>query len=196
MGVCWHDAQLCHRASDRSTSSVWSPRNVPWLELYLEGETNSDMTPCTGREMGQIKDLTRHLSMVLHKKIKDLNIKCLWEILCFWVNWENWRPIPSITPDCFGNTEAKLGQSCELYWAVLSVIVDFVYMAHKRGTHGSAGANHFLCQQLQNKWAFSQWGSWEDLEEKTRKRRNVAHWVNLICLSDSLSVHLSQQNYG
>uniref|UniRef100_A0A3B4UPR5 G-protein coupled receptors family 1 profile domain-containing protein n=1 Tax=Seriola dumerili TaxID=41447 RepID=A0A3B4UPR5_SERDU len=28
-----------------------------------------------------------------------------------------------------------------------------------QGTHGSAGANHFLCQQLQNKCASSLWGS-------------------------------------
>lgn len=35
-------------------------------------------------------------------------------------------PIPGTVPDCCGNTEAKPGQSCELCWALLSVIVDFV----------------------------------------------------------------------
>lgn len=142
-------------------------------------------------EIGQInEDLTGHLSMASNE-----NIKCLWGILCFWVNCKNWRSIPWTTPDCFGNTEAKLGQSCELYWALLSVMVDFI-CGTKRGMHGSSGANHFPCQQLKNKSATSQCSSWEDLEEKTRKGRNVASWVNLICLSDSLSMHLLQQNYG
>lgn len=78
--------------------------------------------------MGQTnEDLTGHLSVALDgKKKKHLNIKCFWGILCFWVNCKNWRLIPGTTPNCFGNTEAKLCQSCELYWALLSVIVDFV----------------------------------------------------------------------
>lgn len=66
-----------------------------------------------------------------------LNIKCLWGILRFWVNCKNWHLAPRRTVDCFENTEAKVGRSCELYRAPLSMIVES--MAHKRGTHGSAG---------------------------------------------------------
>lgn len=34
------------------------------------------------------------------------------------------------------------------------------------------------------------------LKKRREKGRNVARWGLLICLSDSLSVHMSQQNYG
>lgn len=145
--------------------------------------------------MGQSnEDLTGHVSMALNEEKKDLNINCGEFCASGLIAKNCCCPIPRTTPDCFGNTEIRLshvsstGRCCLWSWTLS--------MAHKSGTHGSAGANHFLCQQLQNKCASSLWGSWEDPEERTRKGRNVAYWVNLICLSDTLSVHLSQQNYS
>lgn len=56
--------------------------------------SNRDIKQCTEGEMGKInEDLTGHLSMTSNEKNKDFNIKCLWGILCFWVNCKNWHPV-------------------------------------------------------------------------------------------------------
>lgn len=68
-------------------------------------------------------------------------------------------------------------------------------MAHKRSTHGSAGSNHFLCHSNCSKTnVLPTSGAAKRLLKK--RKINVAYWVNLLYLSDSLSLHLSQQNCG
>lgn len=145
--------------------------NVPRLEPCLEGRLIVIWHSVLGG-LGHINgDLTGHLSMALNKK--KIRFKCLWEMLCFWVNCENWQPFPAQLPAVLETQRpnpvshvSSIGCCCLWSWTLS--------MAHERGTHGSAGANHFLCQQLLNKWASSR----GDLEEKTRIGGNVASWDN------------------
>lgn len=90
-------------------------------------QTNSDTTQCTERHVGIKDDIWPRIKVKEKKKEKYFNIKCLWGSLCMWVNWQKIGiPFPRTIPTCFGNTEATLGRSCELFWVLPCVIVHMV----------------------------------------------------------------------
>lgn len=177
MGVCWHDAHLCHQASDRSMSSA-RQETSPDSNLCLKDDTNSliVMWQSAFRKNVSIWWWFSGTTSVQKYGFKTLAVLAVKR-----------KTLVTHSLDRFGKAEANAGRSCEFCW--LSETVN-VFNATWKGHTWLSWGKSFLSVSSYRVNALEAWGaaggSW------TRKGRNAPHWVNNLLWP---SVHLSLQNY-